>query len=40
MTIMAIVSGFDYFRKYLPALLAREADQKRDAASAPGGPAA
>lgn len=40
MTIMAIVSGFDYFRKYLPALLAREADQKRDAASAPGGPPA
>jgi CDP-diacylglycerol--glycerol-3-phosphate 3-phosphatidyltransferase len=24
MTVMALVSGFDYFRKYLPALLAKE----------------
>lgn len=24
MTVMALVSGFDYFRKYLPVLLARE----------------
>jgi CDP-diacylglycerol--glycerol-3-phosphate 3-phosphatidyltransferase len=33
MTVMALVSGFDYFRKYLPALLARDAA----AASGPGG---
>lgn len=25
MTVMALVSGFDYFRKYLPVLLAKEA---------------
>jgi hypothetical protein len=36
MTVMAIVSGFDYFRKYLPPLLAREASQKPGAASDPG----
>jgi len=36
MTVMAIVSGFDYFRKYLPRLLAKEASSKPDAASDPG----
>jgi CDP-diacylglycerol--glycerol-3-phosphate 3-phosphatidyltransferase len=35
MTVMAIVSGVDYFRKYLPPLLAKEAGQKPDAAPGP-----
>lgn len=40
MTVMAIVSGVDYFRKYLPPLLAKEAGQKPDAATDPGRPRA
>ena len=40
MTVMAIISGFDYFRKYLPPLLAKEGGSKPDAAPDPGrGPA-
>ena len=35
MTVMALVSGIDYFRKYLPPLLAREAE-----AGGPGAPPA
>jgi len=31
MTVMAIVSGIDYFRKYLPPLLAKETSEKTDA---------
>ena len=31
MTAMALVSGYDYFRKYLPALLEREAGAASDA---------
>ena len=36
MTAMALVSGYDYFRKYLPALLEREAGAAKNA----GAPAA
>ena len=37
MTVMAIVSGIDYFRKYLPPLLAKEASQAPpEAAPEPG----
>lgn len=36
MTVMAIVSGIDYFRKYLPPLLAREAGQEPVTAPEPG----
>jgi len=36
MTVMALVSGFDYFRKYVPILLAKEAQ----AAPSPGSEAA
>ena len=32
MTVMALVSGVDYFRKYLPALLARDAGAAEEAA--------
>jgi CDP-diacylglycerol--glycerol-3-phosphate 3-phosphatidyltransferase len=35
MTVMAIISGFDYFRKYLPSLLAKEAGPQADAATGP-----
>ncbi len=36
MTVMALVSGVDYFRKYLPLVLAREA--QREAAGEPKAP--
>ncbi len=32
MTAMALISGFDYFRRYLPPLLAKEADPSPKAA--------
>ena len=37
MTVMAIVSGIDYFRKYLPPLLAKEAIQGQDDTPGTGG---
>lgn len=37
MTVMAIVSGIDYFRKYLPPLLAKEALQGQDDTPGTGG---
>jgi phosphatidylglycerophosphate synthase len=39
MTIMALISGFEYFRKYLPALLAKEAEGPPVSASDPDRPA-
>ena len=36
MTVMAIVSGIDYFRKYLPPLLAKEVGRGPEAATEPG----
>lgn len=36
MTVMAIVSGVDYFRKYVPPLLAKEAGRGPEAAPEPG----
>lgn len=39
MTVMALVSGFEYFRKYLPALLAKEAEGPPVSASTPDRPA-
>ncbi len=40
MTVMALVSGVDYFRKYLPALLARDAGAAEGAASGADVPSA
>lgn len=40
MTVMALVSGVDYFRKYLPALLARDAGATKGAAPGADAPTA
>jgi hypothetical protein len=39
MTVMAIVSGIDYFRKYLPPLLAKEVSRGPETAPETGRPA-
>jgi CDP-diacylglycerol---glycerol-3-phosphate 3-phosphatidyltransferase len=40
MTVMALVSGFDYFRKYIPILLAKEAQAAVSPVAEPASPPA